>query len=371
LGHNFGKFSVIVVLWQEDWRGKLLPFRLPAECLACLDFTSLRGPKVFRRLILSLASLLILFAVTAPVARGQGTEQVVYNNLTTLSGLGPNYLFDETNRFSTLVGSNTVTAAVADDLIFRGGPPGNPPLLPQPLRITKIAFYVTNNNATAVTVRPLLRLWNDDSFGFPPPDGGAIDHPGTLLRAINLGPVTLAAAPSGGFSSTLVTVDLTGGNPFGGLNIPGSLDANGKPIAGDPYRIWAGLAFDNNGGRTGATLNQMDGIGQLINDISQNGLPIRGRSGDVAWSSSPRAAPGPELWARDLPAGAFFNYIGDPNSAHPGNDGIPGTDDDPFTNFAWQVWARPGYFLPEPGTAGLFGCAGLPFAFLVWRRRRG
>jgi hypothetical protein len=307
-----------------------------------------------------------LLGGVAHIARAQGTEQVVYDNLSTLSSLGPNYLFDERNRFSSNVGNDTVTGLVADDLIFKQS--NNSPIIPQPMRLTKISFYITNHNTTAVTIRPLLRLWNDDAMGLTG-NLADTDHPGTLLRGLNLAPITLAAAPAaGGFSSTLVTVDLTNGNPFGGLNVPGSKDANGNPIAGDPYRIWAGLAFDNNGGRTGATLSQMDNVGELVNDIHNTGAVITGKSGDVAWGTGPGDTPGQKLFAENLPPGAFFNYFGDP--AHPGNDGIPGTDDDPFANYAWQVWARPGYFVPEPGTAGLLGGAGLPFALLVWRRRR-
>jgi hypothetical protein len=302
----------------------------------------------------------------ASVAHAQGTEQVVYDNQSTLSALGPNYLFDERNNFSTLVGNDTVTALVGDDLIFKQqAPPSHPPIIPAPMRLTKISFFVTNRNTAAVTIRPLLRIWDDDSQSL----GDGVDHPGTLLRGINLGPITLAAAPSAStFSSTLVTVDLTGGTAFGGLNIP-----NGPGIAGDPYRVWAGLAFDNNSGRTGATLDQMNNVGQLVNDINNNGNPLVGRSGDVAWGTNNTPGspffgdPGADLWARNLPPGAFFNYFNDPN--HPGADGIPGTDDDPFANFAWKVWARPGFVMPEPGTAGLMAPVGLTAGFLLWRRR--
>jgi len=321
---------------------------------------------VFRRILLSLASVLAGLGFAASMAHAQGPETVVYDNLSTLSSLGPNYLFDERNNFSTLVGSDTVTALVGDDLIFKQQPPSQKPIIPAPMRLTKIAFYVTNRNTTAVTIRPLLRIWNDDSQSL----GDGVDHPGTLLRKLNMGPITLAAAPSPGtFSSTLVTVDLTGGtNPFGGLNIP-----NGPGISGDPYRVWAGLAFDDNGGRTGATLDQINNVGQLVNDIHNNGLTLVGRSGDVAWGTNNNPAspyfgdPGPDLWARNLPPGAFFNYVNDPN--HPGADGIPNTNDDPFANFAWQVWARPGFVMPEPGTAGLMAPVGLTVGILLWRRR--
>jgi hypothetical protein len=303
-----------------------------------------------------------LCAAAAPVARGQGTEQVVYDNLSTLSALGPNYLFDVPNDFSIVSGKNIVTSLVADDLIFKVN--NTTPVLAQPLRITKVAFYVTNRNTTAVTVRPLLRMWNDDAGGL----GGGTDEPGTLLRKMSLAPITLAAAPSGGFSSTLVTVDLTGGNPFGGMNVPGSKDANGNPIAGDPYRIWGGLVFDNNGGHTGATLDEMNNVGQLNNDITLvpqpgrpgffDSVPVVGRSGDVLWGTDSGSFP--DEFGTNLPPGAFFNFNSDP--AHPGN---------PPANLAWQIWARPGYVMPEPGTAGLFGCAGLPLAAYLWRRRRG
>lgn len=297
-----------------------------------------------------IAAVGVLLAASG--ARAQ-TEFVAYDNLSTLSNLGASYLSAIPNDFSVVVGGGggVVTSLVADDIKAVG--------VTQPYRITEMSFYATNTNSSAVKVRPLLRLWNDDRFLEP-----IGEAPGTLLVAATLPEITLPAAPAGSFSSTLITYRFL---PPAGVAIP----QPSGPDKGRSEAFWAGVVFDNNGGRTGATLAQMNQVGLLINDVFNNTRPgdgvIIGNSGDVLWgtdndpSSSYFGDPGTDAFARDNPPGDAFD-VGNLPAA-------PGLDP-PRANVAFRFLAINGAAAPEPGTFALFALGLAVTALPVIRRRK-
>jgi len=124
-----------------------------------------------------------------------------------------------------LQGVTQITGVLADDITPLGAHPGS--------NVTSFTFSIANFNDHAVTIRPLARFWNADAA-----DG----RPGTYYGAVgfNFAPVTV---PS--FTVALYT----------GLPAPGQF-----PMPG--LTFWAGLAFDDNHGTTGATLAELSGVGQ-------------------------------------------------------------------------------------------------------------
>ncbi len=112
---------------------------------------------------------------------------------------------------------NTITRLAADDLNLVGTPPYS---------INGFRFIVTNLNAVDVSARPLVRFYLPNG-----PSGG----PGTLIEARTYNPTVFHAGVVGTIktSSTFVLRSSA---------------------------IWAGIAFDNNGGTTGATAAQLDNL---------------------------------------------------------------------------------------------------------------
>ena len=283
----------------------------------------------------SLPSVLIaLFGLSSAVCAAND-EFVAYDNLSTLSSLGPNYLLALDNDYTSPAGTNLVTALVADDVRFVG--------VTQPFRIIRFSFYATNTNNVPVKVRPHAIFWDDDRFRTL--QGRPTDTPGTLIHDYDLKEVTLPAAPAGSFSKVRIDYHI----PLGGIFIPAG-------VTGHPLRIWAGVVFDNNNGATGATLQQMNGVGQLINDIdNQDDHLIVGHSGDVLWGTNNRIGsrffgdPGPDAFGRPDPPGNVFDVTYLPAS--------PGLDQ-PYANLAWRFTAINGVAAPEPGTGG-YGVLGI------------
>lgn len=149
----------------------------------------------------------------------------IYSNVTNIQG------FFVANGGATLIGANTITRLVADDLTLARGVPTS---------VTGIRFTVQNNNAGPVSVRARVRFYANNA--------GA---PGTLLSAVSFAPFTFAPG------ATTLTA-----NPFG-------------PFTATTQTIWAGITFDNNGGTTGATAAQLNLFGMRVFDP-----PNRGTSTD-------------------------------------------------------------------------------------------
>ncbi len=139
------------------------------------------------------------------------------------------------------VSGNGITRLVADDIT--GVSPG--------ASISELTFSVANQNAVTVSCRARLRFWSADGAG------GA---PGTYLGSIGL---TFPAFPF----PPGVTI-ASGGLPVGVFPMPAS-------------KFWAGIAFDNENGTTGATLTQLGNIGQGLYDP-----PSLGSSADLLFETT-------------------------------------------------------------------------------------
>jgi hypothetical protein len=175
----------------------------------------------------------------------------IYSNVTTFLGIGTR------NTTATLVGANTFTALVADDLTH---------IRDVPVNVTAYKFTVANFNATAVSARPLVRFYANDGAG-----GG----PGTLLGGNNFNAISFAAG----------NVIILNTGPLA------------TPITLTTQTVWAGITFDNNSGATGATATQLDNLGQ-----GNYNPPDRGTSADLAFRTTTGGS-----FAASNPAGATFN----------------------------------------------------------------
>ena len=204
-----------------------------------------------------------------PIGRGPASQSAppgplavnpnaFYSDVTTFFGSASN------NGGAALQGSNTITKLVADDLTATASPlhPGDP--------ITVIRFTVANLNGVAVSARPRLRFYQDDNGGVP----------GTLITGFSFNPISFTAGTVATFSF----------NPGGAV-----------PYAAGAT-IWAGMTFDDNSGGTGATLTQMNNLGQGI-----FGPPDVGSSVDHIFITSAAGA-----FLASNPAGALTNFSGSP-----------------------------------------------------------
>ena len=154
---------------------------------------------------------------------------------------------------------NTITRLAADDLNLVGTPPYS---------INGFRFTVTNLNAVDVSARPLVRFYLPDG-----PGGG----PGTLIAAFTYNPIVFTAgawAPS--------------------RRAPRSFLQSSS--------IWAGIAFDNNGGTTGATAAQLDNLALGIFSP-----PDVGTSADRYFVTTAAGS-----FASDNPVGTISNFGGAP-----------------------------------------------------------
>lgn len=217
-----------------------------------------------------------------PVEGNQAEASAWYSNINGFTGQG------FANGGAALQGTNTITRLVMDDITPVGGG-----------TVNFIRFTVANFNTAAVSVRARIRFW-DDAAGLP----GTQNPAGFSFNPINFAP-----------GVTILTGTL--GNA---LTIPNA-------------KFWAGITFDNNSGGTGATLAQMNNIGQgLFNP------PAIGSSGDVAFLTTAAGS----FFIVNNPAGSTFNFGGTPPA-----------------NFGWE-------FVPAPGSLALLGLGGL----FASRRRR-
>jgi uncharacterized repeat protein (TIGR01451 family) len=154
---------------------------------------------------------------------------------------------------------NTITRMAADDLNLIGTPP---------YAINGFRFTVTNLNSVNVSASPLIRFYMADG-----PGGG----PGTLIKAITYNPITFTAG------------------------VVGTIKTSTKFVLPSAH-IWAGIAFDNNGGATGATGAQLDNLAQGIFSPA-----TRGTSADQYFVTNVAGS-----FASDNPAGTIVNFGGAP-----------------------------------------------------------
>jgi uncharacterized repeat protein (TIGR01451 family) len=154
---------------------------------------------------------------------------------------------------------NTITRLAADDLNLVGTPP---------YQINGFRFTVTNQNAVDVSARMLVRFYLPDG-----PGGG----PGTLVAAPTYNPIVFTAGRVGTIKTSTKFV------------LPSS-------------RIWAGVAFDNASGTTGATAAQLDNLAQGIFSP-----PDLGTSTDQYFVTTAAGS-----FASDNPAGTLSNFGGAP-----------------------------------------------------------
>lgn len=198
---------------------------------------------------------ILILAVALALAGKTHAQTVVYSNITNYNDFG--FWGSSTQT----IGSNIVSAMVADDVFFA---------TPGAWQLADLHFSVFNGNVENVTARPILRFWDNNGT-----DGG----PGTYLGGLVFDPLTF----TGGAATTLFNADLTGETP---INIDGS--------------FWAGIAFDNNFGATGATAVQLENLGQGL-----FGPPTIGTSADHFFVSNEFGD-----FAGNNPAGGYLDFFG-------------------------------------------------------------
>ena len=230
-----------------------------------------------------------VFAALACFSSRADAQAIYYSNTTNFTGQG------FANGGGGLIGSNTITRLVADDINFGG--------TAVPYTILGFQFSVANFNTTTVNARPRVRFYNDDGTG---------SGPGTLIAGFSFAPITFAAGP------TVQVFNATGVN----FTVDGS--------------FWAGITFDDSNGTTGATLAQLNNLGQGIFNP-----PTVGSSTDIFFQTTANGD-----FFLSNPTGGFFNFGGNP-----------------VANFGWQFTIQS---VPEPSALMLIGAVVPAF----WLRRR-
>jgi hypothetical protein len=185
----------------------------------------------------------------------QAQELFIYNN--TVSNTGSFF----PNGGAALVGANTITRLVADDLTPISGYAGMP--------INNIYFSVVNANAGAVSARPRLRIYDAT---------GASGGPGNVIAGFSFSAISFAANSGSSFFF----------HPTG-VNVPSGT-------------FWIGMTFDNNSGATGAAAADLNNLGMALFNP-----PTVGTSADTLFETT---AAGDFLV--NNPVGSQFNFNGNP-----------------------------------------------------------
>jgi hypothetical protein len=237
------------------------------------------------------------FDLGRPQTLGTPAVGLDYSNVTNFLGLASVHGGAENQA------GNIITRLLADDITPASGGTG----------VTQMKFSVANLNDVAVSARARVRFWFADGAG-----GG----PGTYYNV----PAAVGFTFNAISFSPGVTV------------LTATLDPNTFTLPNGTF--WAGVTFDNNGGATGATLDQMNNLGQgLFNP------PTVGSSADVAFLTNAAGS----FFATNNPAGSLFTLPADPN--------MPNL----ATNYGWEFTT-----IPEPTTLAGLMLAGLG---LLLRRR--
>jgi hypothetical protein len=252
-----------------------------------------------RRVTLFLGCLLL--AGPPALVTPARSDVVLYSNVTNFTGFGV------TNGGAANVGGDNITTMVADDITPGPGLDGG--------SVDAFTFSVANFDASAVSARARVRFYAADGAG-----GG----PGTLITGFTFNPISFAANTVSLFTFS------NGGLPL--FTIPKGT-------------FWAGLTFDDNNGTTGATLSQLNNLGQGIFDP-----PTVGSSQDVAFGTDNAGS-----FFSSNPAGSLFNFGGNPN---------------PTANLGWEFLGTAGVAaVPEPSPLLLGALASLLVTGGAWARR--
>jgi hypothetical protein len=223
----------------------------------------------------------------------RATPGASYSNIDTFTGSA------FSNGGAANQAGNSITRMVADDISF-----ALPYLAGQ--SFSQFTFSVTNLNTVAVSARPRVRFWLADGAG-----GG----PGTYYSGI-------------GYTFNAISFGANSVGLFTGTIGPGFL----QPAPGQT--LWAGITFDNNTGATGATIAQLNNLGQGIFNP-----PAVGSSADAFFQTTAAGS----FFGTNNPAGTLTNFGGNP-----------------VGNFGWE------FVVPAPGSVALLGLGGL----VASRRRR-
>lgn len=234
------------------------------------------------------------FAIGTPGTYLGTAAGVEYSNITTFTGSAFSH------GGAAVQSGNTITTLVADDCT---------PIGPGGTSVTQVKFSVSNLNSVSVSARARIRFWFADGSGGGP--GTYYNNPASVGFSFN-------AIAFGANSVTTVTGTIGAGLFYMPSN-----------------KFWAGVTFDNNTGATGATLAQMNNLGQGIFTP-----PTVGSSADQAFQTSAAGS----FFTTSNPAGTLFNFGGNPAA-----------------NFGWEFST-----IPAPGASALLGLAGL----VGLRRRR-
>ena len=245
-----------------------------------------RGTEPRRSSFWRIASALALLALTAPAVQAQdetptnalfpiahfdfGAPARIPNNR--INALGPEYSNVSnflgqglTHGGTANQGGNLITRMIMDDITPTGNNAGSD--------VLEVTFSVANFNATPVSVRARIRFWFDNG-GVPGAYYNLPANVGFTFNPFNFSP-----------GVTLLT---------------GTLAPNLFDMPGSPF--WAGITFDNNTGGTGATLAQMDNMGQGIFDPADIGF-----TDDLAFQTTAAGS----FFPTPNPAGTLFS--GAPN----------------------------------------------------------
>lgn len=233
------------------------------------------------RSFLSLSRIAPALAIVALALAPAGADTIAYSNLDNYTGSG------YANDGAANVGGDTITTLVADDITL-DGPAGQ--------TITGFSWTMGSFATAAVTAGAQLRFYDLD------PGTGA---PTTLLATIAFGPVTLDPNSFGIYSVTLDAASQ--------FVIPGTT-------------FWAGIAFDDGNGTTGATAADLNNLAQGIFDP-----PTVGSSQDVFFQTDVAGS-----YLTDNPSGSFLYFGGNP-----------------VASFGWEFTTA----VPEPSSAAMAGLA--------------
>ncbi len=204
--------------------------------------------------------LLKTFQLTTPSAPGpilnSVTANSLYSDVTNFTGQG------FANGGATLASGTTSTYMVADDITM---------VTNSTYIINQFRFSVANFNSAAVAARAKVRLYISSGTGAP----------STLLAAYDFNPIAFPASAINVFSFSLPT-----------------------PLNLTQKQIWAGISFDDNGGSTGATLAQLNLLGQGIF------APVdQGSSQDLFFETSDAGT-----FTTNNPAGSYYSFNGNPTA---------------------------------------------------------